>query len=69
MFGFWGIIFGPLLLSLLILLINMYRHDHVVGSTALPRVTTRENQQNNLLLRRRGRTPTPTEKEDTNLPV
>lgn len=65
MFGFWGIIFGPLLLSLLILLINMYRHDHVVGSTALPRVTTRENQQNNLLLRRRGRTPTPTEKEDT----
>ncbi len=55
MFGFWGVIFGPLLLSFLILLINMYRHDYVVGSTALPRVTTRENQQSNLLLRKRER--------------
>lgn len=39
-FGFWGVIFGPLLLSLLILFINMYRHDYVPGSLAKPRVTT-----------------------------
>lgn len=52
MFGFWGIIFGPLLISLLILLLNMYRHDYVVGSIAKPRVTTSENQQSNILLRK-----------------
>ncbi len=57
MFGFWGIIFGPLLISLLILLINMYRHDYVIGSVAQPRVTTRENQQSNILLRRRSPFP------------
>lgn len=53
MFGFWGIIFGPLLLSFLILLFNMYRHDFVEGSTAQPRVTTTEDFQSNILLRKR----------------
>ena len=41
MFGFWGIIFGPLLLSLFILFFNMYRHEYVKGTKAEPRVTTR----------------------------
>lgn len=41
MFGFWGVIFGPLLLSLFILFFNMYRHEYVEGSNAQPRVTTR----------------------------
>ncbi len=41
MFGFWGVIFGPLLLSLFILFFNMYRHEYVPGSKAQPRVTTR----------------------------
>lgn len=41
MFGFWGVIFGPLLLSLFILFLNMYRHEYVPGSTADPRVTTK----------------------------
>jgi len=41
MFGFWGIIFGPLLLSLFVLFFNMYRHEYIPGSTAQPRVTTR----------------------------
>ena len=40
-FGFWGVIFGPLLLSLFILFFNMYRHEYVRGSKAEPRVTTR----------------------------
>ena len=40
-FGFWGVIFGPLLLSLFILIFNMYRHEYVQGSKAEPRVTTR----------------------------
>lgn len=40
-FGFWGVIFGPLLLSLFILFFNMYRHEYVPGSKAEPRVTTR----------------------------
>ena len=39
-FGFWGVIFGPLLISLLILFLNMYRHDYVHGSRAVPRVTS-----------------------------
>lgn len=42
MFGFWGLIFGPLLLSLFVLLFNMYRHDFIPGSTAEPRVTTQK---------------------------
>ncbi|MDR1743586.1 MAG: AI-2E family transporter [Dysgonamonadaceae bacterium] len=41
MFGFWGVIFGPLILSLFILFINMYRHEYVPGSKASPRVTTK----------------------------
>ncbi len=41
MFGFWGIIFGPLILSLLILFFNMYRHDYIEGSIAKPVVTTK----------------------------
>lgn len=40
MFGFWGVVFGPLLLSLFILFFNMYRHEYVPESTAQPRVTT-----------------------------
>ncbi|NLC50446.1 MAG: AI-2E family transporter [Bacteroidales bacterium] len=40
MFGFWGVIFGPLLLSYLVLLFNMYRHDYIPGSKAKPRVTS-----------------------------
>ncbi len=55
MFGFWGIIFGPLLISFLILLINMFRHDYIVGSTSIPRVTTQEDQQSNILLRKRNK--------------
>lgn len=42
MFGFWGIIFGPLLISLLLLFFNMYRHDFIPGSKAQPRITTEE---------------------------
>ncbi len=41
MFGFWGVIFGPLLLSYLVLLFNMYRHDYIPGSKAKARVTTK----------------------------
>lgn len=40
-FGFWGIIFGPLLLSLLILLLKMFRYDYIPGSTAVPHMTTK----------------------------
>src|SRR5690554_3222330 len=40
-FGFWRVIFGPLLLSLFILFFNMYRHEYVPGSKAEARVTTR----------------------------
>lgn len=40
MFGFWGVIFGPLMLSLFILFFNMYRHEFIPGSLAEPRVTT-----------------------------
>lgn len=39
MFGFWGVIFGPLILSYFVLLFNMYRHDYIPGSKAKPRVT------------------------------
>lgn len=39
MFGFWGVIFGPLLLSLFILLINLYRFEYIPGSIADPRIT------------------------------
>lgn len=40
MFGFWGVIFGPLILSLFILFFNMFRHEYIPGSKAEPRVTT-----------------------------
>ena len=39
MFGFWGVIFGPLLLSLFILFFNMYRRDYIPGSVAKSNVT------------------------------
>ncbi|MDO5523173.1 MAG: AI-2E family transporter [Bacteroidia bacterium] len=45
MFGFWGVIFGPLLLSLFVLFFNMYRHEYVPGSSAEPRVTTRMKER------------------------
>lgn len=48
MFGFWGVIFGPLLLSLFILFFNMFRHEYVPGSEAKPRVTTRYKGSNNM---------------------
>lgn len=38
-FGFWGVIFGPLLISILFLLVNLYRHDYIPGSVAQPRIT------------------------------
>lgn len=53
MFGFWGIIFGPLLISLLLLFFNMYRHDFIPGSTAQPRITTKENGKGGILFRRK----------------
>ena len=40
MFGFWGVIFGPLLLSIFILFFNMYRKDYIPGSIANTKVTT-----------------------------
>lgn len=52
MFGFWGIIFGPLLLSLLHLLFNMYRHDYIKGSTAQPLISTNRVGQSNLFLKK-----------------
>lgn len=45
MFGFWGVIFGPLVLSLFILFFNMFRHEYVPGSKAEPRVTTLVKQK------------------------
>lgn len=53
MFGFWGIIFGPLLISLLLLFFNTYRHDFISGSTAQPRITTKENGKGGILFRRK----------------
>ena len=44
-FWFWGIIFGPLLLSMFLLLLNMYRHDYIKGSVAEPRITTTEDSK------------------------
>lgn len=40
LFGFWGVIFGPLILSLIVLFINLYRHDFVPGSKAKPTAST-----------------------------
>ncbi len=44
-FGFLGVIFGPLLLSLFILFINMYRYEFVPNSVAEPRVTMRKQDK------------------------
>ncbi len=55
LFGFWGIIFGPLVLSMFILLLNMYRHEYITGSVAKPRITTKDNYQSNILIRKRSR--------------
>ena len=33
LFGFWGVVFGPLILSLFMLFFDMYRYDYVPGST------------------------------------
>ncbi len=49
MFGFWGVIFGPLLLSLFVLFFNMYRHDFIPGSNAKPYVTTRPKSTETVL--------------------
>lgn len=53
MFGFWGIIFGPLLISLFLLFFNMYRHDFVPGSTAQPRITIQEGGKAGILFRKK----------------
>ncbi|MDO5742718.1 MAG: AI-2E family transporter [Vagococcus sp.] len=45
MFGFWGVIFGPLILSLFLLFFNMYRHEYIPNSKASPRVTTTPKPQ------------------------
>ncbi len=50
MFGFWGVIFGPLILSLFILFINMYRYEFIPGSSAQPRVTTKKTYNKNKTL-------------------
>jgi predicted PurR-regulated permease PerM len=52
-FGFWGIIFGPLLLSMFLLLLNMYRHDYIKGSVAEPRITTTEDSKSKILFRKK----------------
>lgn len=39
MFGFWGVVFGPLVLSLFVLFFNMYRYDYIENSTARPYVS------------------------------
>ncbi len=41
LFGFWGVIFGPVMLSLFVLFFNMYRHDYIEGSVAMPTVSGR----------------------------
>lgn len=44
-FGFLGVIFGPLILSLFILFINMYRYEYIPNSVAEPRVTMRRKDK------------------------
>lgn len=56
MFGFWGVIFGPLLISLLVLFFNMYRRDYVPGSTAEPRATTRSDFKRGFNFKRKKKT-------------
>lgn len=50
-FGFWGVIFGPLLLSLFLLLLNMFRHDYIPNSVAQPRITEDHSHEKSLLNR------------------
>lgn len=45
MFGFWGVVFGPLLLSIFMLFINMYRHDYIKDSKATLKVTSDYNKR------------------------
>lgn len=45
MFGFWGVIFGPLLISMFMLFFNMYRHDYIEGSVARPSITMMEESK------------------------
>ena len=45
MFGFWGVIFGPLLISLFMLFFNMYRHDYIEGSVAEPTVSGKKGSK------------------------
>ncbi|MGI6074456.1 MAG: AI-2E family transporter [Fermentimonas sp.] len=49
MFGFWGVVFGPLILSLFILFFNMFRYEYIPGSTSLPRVTTKMEPVNPII--------------------
>ena len=53
MFGFWGVIFGPLILSLFVLFFNMYRYDNIPGTHARPRVSTKGKEGRNPFLRKR----------------
>lgn len=48
LFGFWGVIFGPLILSLIVLFLNLYRHDYVPGSKARPSVSDKKKKDRNL---------------------
>lgn len=47
MFGFWGVVFGPLLISLFMLFFNMYRLDYIEGSTATPFVSSENRNETN----------------------
>lgn len=60
MFGFWGIIFGPLLISLFVLFFNMYRKDYIPESDAEPRVTTRKGLKKGWFVgKRKKKSPNP----------
>ena len=63
LFGFWGVIFGPLLLSMFFLFLNMYRHDYIPGSTAAPHVTT-EMKPKDFKEIRKIKIPKPVKKEE-----
>ena len=44
-FGFWGIIFGPLLFSLFFLLINIYRREFIPGSKATLSLSSQSQEE------------------------
>ncbi len=50
-FGFWGIIYGPLLLSLFVLMINMYRNDYVENTTVKLNPNLEKEQEKRLNLK------------------